>query len=79
MISVDPGDVLTVHPLLGKFRSLTNYTNIFQVVKSHRIVSLTTIPDRVAESAEQDQTAPLCRLILLYTLHKINPWLLIPG
>ena len=28
----------------------------------------------VAESAEQDQTARKCSLILLYTLLKINTW-----
>ena len=35
-------------------------------------VSLTEINDRAAESAEQDQTARTCRLILLYTLRKIS-------
>ena len=30
--------------------------------------------DRIAESAEQDQTARLCSLILLNTLRKINSW-----
>ena len=29
---------------------------------------------RDAESAEQDQPARMCRLILLYTLRKINAW-----
>ena len=33
-------------------------------------VSLTEINDRTVESAEQDQTARMCRLILLYTLRK---------
>ena len=28
--------------------------------------------DRIAESAEQDQTARMCRLILLYTFRKVN-------
>ena len=34
---------------------------------------------RTAESAEQDQTARKCRLILLYTIQKINSWLLTKG
>ena len=33
-------------------------------------VSLSEINDNAAESAEQDQTARMCRLILLYTLRK---------
>ena len=35
--------------------------------------------DRAAESAEQDQTARMCMLILLYTVRKINPWWLVKG
>ena len=35
----------------------------------------TKIIDRVMRSAERDQTACMCWLILLYTLCKINPWL----
>ena len=35
-------------------------------------VSLAEINDRAAESAEQDQTARTCSLILLYTLRKIH-------
>ena len=31
---------------------------------------LSEINDRVSESAEQDQTARICRLILLHTLRK---------
>ena len=34
--------------------------------------SVTKTNDRVAESKEQDQTARMSRLILLYTLLKIN-------
>ena len=30
--------------------------------------------DRTAKSVEQDQTAHMCSLILLYTLHKMLPW-----
>ena len=30
--------------------------------------------DRLAESAEQDQTAHTCSLILLYTLREISLW-----
>ena len=36
-------------------------------------VSLTEIDDRSAESAEQDQTTRMCRLILLYTIRKLKP------
>ena len=35
---------------------------------------LTEINDRTADSAELDQTGRMCRLILLYTLHKRNSW-----
>ena len=28
--------------------------------------------DRLADCAEQDQTASMCRLIVLYTIHRIN-------
>ena len=34
--------------------------------------SMTEINDSAAESAMQDQTARMCRLILRYTLCKIN-------
>ena len=30
--------------------------------------------DRIAECAEQDQTAHTCRLILVYALSKIDLW-----
>ena len=36
--------------------------------------SLTEIDDTVPGSTEQDQTACKCRLILFYTLRKINLW-----
>ena len=36
-------------------------------------VLLTGMTDKTAESAEQDQPARMCRLILLYTLRKMNP------
>ena len=36
-------------------------------------VSLIEFNNRVAESVEQDQTTRMYRLILLYTLRKINP------
>ena len=35
---------------------------------------LTEINDRPAKSAQQDQTARMCSLILLNTLLKINLW-----
>ena len=35
-------------------------------------VPLTKVNDRTAESVEQDQTARMCRLILLYALRKMN-------
>ena len=37
-------------------------------------ISLTYTNDRAAGSVEQDQTARMCSLILLYTLRKINLW-----
>ena len=37
-------------------------------------VSLTKINDRAAESVKQDQTARMCRMILLYTIRK-NKWM----
>ena len=36
------------------------------------MISLTVMNDRAAESAEQEQTARMCSLFLLYTLRKIN-------
>ena len=30
--------------------------------------------NKAAESAERDQTACMCSLILLYTFRKISPW-----
>ena len=36
------------------------------------VVSFLENSDKAAESAEQDQTAHICSLILLYTLRKIN-------
>ena len=35
-------------------------------------VSTAEIKGRAAKSAEQDQTARTCRLVLLYTLRQIN-------
>ena len=35
-------------------------------------ISLTEFHDETTESVEQDQTARMCRLILLYTLRKMN-------
>ena len=37
-------------------------------------VSMTESNGKMAESAEQDQTARMYMLILLYTLRQINPW-----
>ena len=37
--------------------------------------SMTEFNDRATESAEQDQTARMCSLILHYTIRKINSWL----
>ena len=37
-------------------------------------VSVTELNVEVAESAEQDQTARMCRLILIYTFREINLW-----
>ena len=37
-------------------------------------LSFTESIDRISESAEQDQTARMCRLILLYSLRKMNIW-----
>ena len=36
-------------------------------------ISLTKLTDRGAERAEQDQTARMYRLILIYTVRKITP------
>ena len=38
-------------------------------------VSLAETIDRASESVEQDQTARMCGLILVYTLRKYSPWL----
>ena len=35
-------------------------------------ISLAEMDDRVSERAQQDQTARMCRLILVYTLRNIN-------
>ena len=35
-------------------------------------IPFTEISDKAAKSAEQDQTARMCRLILLYTFRKKN-------
>ena len=37
-------------------------------------VSSAETNERTAESAEQDQTAHMCTLILLYALRRINLW-----
>ena len=37
-------------------------------------VSSTKINDRALENPEQDQTANICRLILLHTVREINAW-----
>ena len=42
-------------------------------------VALTEINDRVTDSVEQDQTACMCRLILLVTPHKMNSCSLVTG
>ena len=56
------------------FCRIHSCTNRFHLVDWHWM-RLTEINDKVDESAgEQDKTARLCSLILLYTLCKINPW-----
>ena len=40
---------------------------------------LTEINDGALKKAERDQAACMCRLILLYTSHAINPWLQMAG
>ena len=40
---------------------------------------LTEINRGTAKSAEVGQTACICKLIMLYTLQKINPWLQTAG
>ena len=37
-------------------------------------ISLAETIDRASESVEQDQTARMCRLILIYNLRKSIPW-----
>ena len=37
-------------------------------------ISLKEFDDRAAESAEQDQIAHSCSLILIFTPHKVNNW-----
>ena len=51
---------------------MTIIQTYFCWLKSTNSVSLTETITREAESAEQDQTAHTCRLILLFTLRKIN-------
>ena len=38
-------------------------------------ISLTEINLRIADSVEEDQSACMCRLILLHPVLKIDPWL----
>ena len=38
-------------------------------------VSLTESKDRAVKSAQQDQATCMCRLILLYTLCRLNLWM----
>ena len=47
----------------------------FHVRKTSGEVLMTVTNDRTVESVEQDQTARMCRLILVYTFRKINQWL----
>ena len=63
-----------VLPIIPRNLKPENYKNKFQFgYLSVDRGLLTGINDRVAESAEQDQTARVCGLILLYTLREINP------
>ena len=60
-------DTLTTEPP-GRGSELGNGLMEFNAI------SLKEIYDRAAEGVEQDQTARMCRLILLYTFRKINVW-----
>ena len=48
--------------------NIDEHNTWFQLVEWHWMT------DRAEESVEQDQTAHMCRLILIYTLCKFSPW-----
>ena len=43
------------------------------LVRSYLTLDFVDMNDSAADSADQDQTARICQLILLYTIRKINP------
>ena len=52
----------------------TNFITTTEISIGSDSLPLTEIIYIEAESAEQDQTARMCRLILLYTFRKIIQW-----
>ena len=58
-------------PYLAELNLMTIFTNMY-IFQSFNSYVDRFIYDSVAESAEQDQTARMCRLILLYSLRKVK-------
>ena len=68
------GKMLTTsHFLLSRSVFYYKKDEKIQLMKWHWLgVLLSEINDSVAESVDRDQTAHSCRLVLLYTLRKMN-------
>ena len=74
MISYLPFPQKSICSKLAKLFSPSVY-NLFQLIKWLLMrISLTEIGYRAPNSVEQEQTARLCSLTLLYTIHKIIVW-----
>ena len=72
-VSIDRGHiVLPFCVCLSVFLSVGLQTYFICEMATDVGFFLTVVNDREAEGAEQDQTARMCRLILLYTSSKIN-------
>ena len=63
---------LNVLPYPANFALMTITHANFNRSKAFGGISFTGIHDKVAESVEQNQTARMCKLILLYTLLRIK-------
>ena len=68
LIVLSPSMVNYQDYVIKSYRPLQNPISVCQMALDG--LSLTEISDQAAESAEQDQTARMCRLILFYTIRK---------
>ena len=67
--------LISVNPYRAEFELLTTTQRDWSLLNAIGWASLTESNDKTLESAEQNQTACVHRLILFFTCWKMEPWL----